>query len=147
MPPTFALALVGAAIAGAAGFGLAWRLQSATINEMELQSAQTRIAAGIVARQAIDRATSNVIQAQNAATDRMVVLHRDAYLARSGLDGLRTSTDSAMRAAATSLDACNTNATTLSVIQSQCTGQLQALASSCDGHASDVKLLQDAWPK
>ena len=147
MPPTFTLALVGAAIAGAAGFGVAWRLQSANIAEMELQSANTRIAAAYVARKAIERSTTAVIVAQNAATDRMVVLHRDADLARSGLAGLRTQSADSLRTAAASLDACVIDATAKTELLSNCAGSLVSVSAAADGHASDTKTLMDAWPR
>ena len=147
MPPTFTLALIGAAISGAAGFGLAWRLQSATINEMELQSANTRIAAAYVARKAIERSTTAVIVAQNAATDRMVVLHRDADLARSGLDGLRESTDRAMRAATADLATCRSVVAAHGVVLAESSGTIQEVARDADQCFSDLQTMTEAWPK
>ena len=147
MPPTFTLALVGAAIAGAAGFGVAWRLQSANIAEMEIQSANTRIAAAYVARKAIERATSNVIQAQNAATDRMVVLHRDADLARSGLAGLRAQSAESLRAASASLDACRSVVAAHGVVLAESAGTIQEVARDADQCFSDLALMQGAWPR
>ena len=143
----FITAAIAAAIAGASGFALAWRLQSATILEMTNDAQQTRILAQRVARATIERTTSAVITAQNNAASRVAGLRADADASRAGLDGLRTSTAAAMRAASGSLDACNQSAAALGVVQSLCATELQALAERCDGHVSDLTLMREAWPK
>lgn len=147
MPPMFLITAISAAVAAAAGFALAWRLQSATILEMESNAKDTRIAAQLVARKAIERATSAVITAQNNAADRMVVLRRDADAARTGIDGLRAQSAASLRAAAASLDACVIDATAKTELLDNCAGRLVNVSTAADGHASDTKTLIDAWPR
>jgi len=64
---TLVASLISAAAAGAAGFGLAWRLQTATINKMELDDANQRISLQRAARQTIERQQNAVVVAQDAA--------------------------------------------------------------------------------
>ena len=42
--------------------------------------------------------------------------------------------------------ACTEYATASSGLLDQCAAQYQELARSCDGHVSDVRLMQEAWP-
>jgi hypothetical protein len=46
-----------------------------------------------------------------------------------------------------SSDALGKSVTTLSTVLADCTGRYHALAERADRHASDVKTLQDAWPR
>ena len=146
MPPFF-ITVISLGVACAIGAGVAWRIQSATIAEMRLEHAETRIAAGRVARAAIERATTTVITAQNNAASRGPVLRAAADASRSELDRLRESTTNAMRAASGSLDACAANSVATSQLLNQCGAELQALAGRADGHVSDITTLTEAWPK
>lgn len=141
------LTIIAAAVAGALGFTLAWQLQAGNIAKMEIDHANTRLAAAAAARQTIERTTHQVITAQNNAASRVFVLRRDADASRNSLVGLRESTDHAMRAAAADLDACNSNTATTNQLFNQCGAELQTLGERADGHVSDIKTLSDAWAK
>lgn len=72
----------------------------------------------------------------------------DATAARNAVTGLRAKLDSyrtGLRAQSPS--AGNQYAETVAELLSQCSIEYQQLADVADGHAADVKLLQDSWPK
>ena len=146
MSPTLVIAMVSAIASGLAGFGLAWRLQTATINQMELDNANQRISLQRAARATVERQQSAVVTAQNAAVERrraLVIVRRDGDAA---LVGLRNATAAAMRAASESLDACNRVVSTHGDILAECSSALQKVAGDADQCFSDIKLMQDAWP-
>ena len=138
---------MAAAISGAAAFGLAWQLQAGNISEIQLEHAHERISQQRLARQAIERTTSAVIQAQNDAQARAVVLRRDADAARSAASGLRDEIEVASRAAATSIDACTVTATTYGRLLIASVEEYRGLAAVCSRHVSDIRTLVDAWPR
>jgi hypothetical protein len=138
---------IAAAVAGAAGFGLAWQLQAGNISEINLERANERISIQRAARATIERTTGAVIAAQNAAASRAVVLRRDADAARTAADGLRDDLTAIGSAAASSIDARNRHAATVSELLVESASLNRELAQACDGHASDVRTLMEAWPK
>lgn len=147
MSPTLIIAAVSALVSGLAGFALAWQLQGHQITKQKLEHTNERIAIQRTARATIERTTSAVIQAQNAATARIAVLRRDADAARAAADGLRNDLDAAVRFAATSADACNLAAATTAELLGVCGDSYRELAAKADGHVSDIKTLTEAWPK
>ena len=144
---TIVSALISAAIAGAGGFGAAWKIQAANINEIRLDQANERIAIQRAARAAIERSMSAVSQAQAKAADRVVRLAADNARATSALDSLRTASASALRSAAGDLEACTRSLASHSVVLSQCGQELVRVSKDADDWASHAVSLQDAWPK
>ena len=147
MNPTLIIASVSAIASALAGFGLAWRLQTATINQMELDNANQRISLQRAARATIERQQTAVVTAQNAAAKRrraLNVVRRDGDAA---LVGLRDATAAAMRAASESLDACNRVVSTHGTILAECSGTLQKVAGDADQCVSDIQTLTEAYPK
>jgi len=144
---TLIASLISAAVAGAAGFGLAWRLQTATINKMELDDANQRISLQRNARQAIERQQTAVGVAQAAAAQRRRDLDATRRAGESALDGLRNSTATALRAAGESIEACTAHATTAGELLNLCAARYTDVAAAADGHASDVQTLTESWPK
>lgn len=144
---TLIAAAICAALAGVSGFGAAWRLQAANINEIKLEQANERIAVQRAARAAIERSMSAVSQAQAKAADRVVRLAADNARATSALDSLRTASASALRSAAGDLEACTRSLATHSVVLGQCSGRLVEVGKDADDWASHGITLQDAWPK
>ncbi|PIQ51994.1 MAG: hypothetical protein COW02_11860 [Comamonadaceae bacterium CG12_big_fil_rev_8_21_14_0_65_59_15] len=143
---TLIASLISAVAAGLAGFGLAWRLQTATIDQMELEQANERISLQRAARATMERQQSAVVTAQNAAAERrraLAIVRRDGDAA---LVGLRDATAAAMRAASESLDACNRVVTTHGDILAECSSTLQKVAGDADQCISDTKTLIEAWP-
>jgi len=144
---TLIASLISAAAAGLVGFGLAWRLQTATINTMELGQANERISLQRAARAAIERQQSAVVVAQDAAAQRRRDLDAVRRSSDSALDGLRNATAAAMRAASESLDACNRVVATHGTILSECGSALQKVAGDADQCFVDQQTLTDSWPK
>ena len=144
---TLITSLISAAAAGLAGFGLAWRLQTATINTMELAQANERISLQRAARAAIERQQSAVVVAQDAAAQRRRDLDAVRRSSDSALDGLRNATAGALRAASESIDACNRVVATHGTILSECSGTLQKVAGDADQCFSDIQTITEAWPK
>ena len=141
------LTLVATVISAAAGFAAAWNLQAHQITKLSLEHANERIAIQRTARATIERTSNAVIQAQNAAAGRVAALKRDADTVRAAAGGLRDDLDTTRRAAATTIDACNRHSATVSELLVEAVGVGRELAQACDGHASDVRTLMDAWPK
>ena len=141
------LTLIATVISAAAGFAAAWQLQAHQLTKLTLEHANERIAIQRAARATIERTSNAVIQAQNAAAGRVAVLKRDADTVRVAAVGLRDDLDATRRAAASSIDACNYHAATVSELLVEAVGVGRELAQACDGHASDVRTLTEAWPK
>lgn len=93
--------------------------------------------------------TKKVLDAQNAAKKREVILLADAESAKSALDGLRMSTSQARStfnlAHVPSYASTELTDTVLKLLD-QCSERYTSVAAIADQHASDVKTLVDAWP-
>ena len=126
---TLIAAAICAAIAGVSGFGAAWRLQAANINEIKLEQANERIAVQRAARAAIERSMSAVSQAQAKAADRIAVLMRDADLARQSANSLRNTSSNAVRSSTSDPEACGRIASTYDLILSESRDFIQEVAS------------------
>lgn len=141
------LHLITATIAAALGFGAAWTLQGRAIDTLKLEVADDHIQQQRAARQAIERATLQVVSAQNEAVVRAGLLRQSADAARRESDGLRESIAIAMRAATASLDACSSIVDACGVILNQSSDFVQEVARDADQCFSDQRLMRDAWPK
>ena len=139
--------IITAAVSAAAGFAVAWQLQAHQIVKQELNHAQERISQQRIARATIERTSNAVITAQNAAATRVAVLRKQSAAVRVSADGLRDDLDATMRAAASTIDACNQHSATVSQLLIESATVNRELAQACDGHASDVRTLVEAWPK
>jgi len=141
------ITLIASVIASIAGFGLAWNLQAHQITKLTLEHANERISIQRAARATIERTSNAVIQAQNAAAGRVAVIKRNADSLLVSVDGLRDDLDVTRRAAASTIDACNYHAATVSKLLVESASLNRELATACDGHSSDVRTLMEAWPK
>jgi len=144
---TILIALCSAAAAGAAGFGSAWHIQGSRITQMELNHANAIIQQQRAARQSIDRALSQVSQAQNDAQARRVVIAADSRRAGDAGYGLRLTSTSAVRTATDNADACAAIVATYDAILEEGRGFIQEVAGAADQCFSDLKTVNDAWPK
>ncbi len=154
IPPQ--LIIVGiVAIAGAStGFGAAWKWQAAKLTDLELaHEKQEKHRAEIdlenerLVAKTRTRNDQAVIHAVNDGLVRSGALRRDAAASRSSLDGLRDATATAVRDAATSVDACTQRAAALGELFSASAESYRELAEKADRHASDVRTLSEAWPR
>lgn len=142
--------LVFVAVAAVAGFTSAWQIQSMrndrVVSEMraeqalELAKAIGEAHAKTLALQAAKDA------AERKARTREAAIARDLAANRAGLVGLSHAADQALRSASGSLDACNANANTLTVVFGRCAGQLSDVAADADRLANDRQTLIESWP-
>jgi hypothetical protein len=139
--------LLIAIVAAALGFVSAWQLQAHQITKLTLEHTNERIAIQRASRATLERVTRQVAQAQNDATARAVVLRRESDNSRNALDGLRQSSDAALRAAVESVDACSRIVTTYGVVFAECSSHVQTLARDADQCFSDNQTLAEAWPQ
>lgn len=144
---TLIAAAISAALAGSIGFGAAWTLQGRSIDELKLGAANDRIAQQRSARQAIERATENVREAQASAVNRNADLRRDAGRANDVAVGLRIASTAATRAATESTDACGAIVRTYDQLFAEGSGLLREVAATADQCISDNQALVQAWAK
>jgi len=139
-------AAVSAALAGVAGYALAWNIQAKILVDTKLEHANERIEQQRGARAAIERATTAVTAAQNAAATRNVSLAADRTRAADSGNGLRIASTTAVRASTADLDACAASLDAHSVVLGQCSERLVEVAGDADQWASHAVTFQNAWP-
>ena len=142
-----AAALLGAAIAAT----LAWQVQSwrytgqiATIQAAQLEAVN---AATREARAQESRRYQEIQNAQAKSAQRAADARRASDAARTAGDGLRDDIAAGLRASEESAAACHQHAASVSRLLSQCEADYRGMATAAQGHAGDVMLLLDAWPK
>lgn len=136
--------LISLAIGAAGGFGAAWKIQAASITQLELTHANERIAVQREARAAIERSLSKLSTAQVQAAARAAKLATELDRNRDELARLRNASSTALRAATGDPVTCIDTATTFSELFSQCTNELVDLANKADKHVSDIKMIISA---
>ena len=141
------IAAVSAVLSGLAGFALAWQLQSATITQKDLDYANERLAVQTSIATALEANQRQIAQAQSRAAARGISNRAAAAGAGAAAERLRSATSATVAAASTTPAACPDATAALGAVFSQCAAELGALAEIADRHASDVQLMQDAWPK
>ena len=143
---TATAAAVSAALAGVAGYALAWNIQAKILVDTKLEHANERIEQQRGARAAIERATSQVITAQNAAAARNDANRIAAGGAAAAGNGLRIASTTAVRTSTADSNACSALVGAYGVILdegSRLLGEVAAIADQC---ISDNKALTDSWP-
>lgn len=89
-----------------------------------------------------------VIEAQNASQERIKKNQVAIAAARAQSDSLRDQLATTRAKLSTaSADAIRQYAATVSDILGECAANYQGMAAAADGHAGDVMLLQEAWPR
>lgn len=143
-----AAVLLGGAIAATSVWSIqGWRLGG------QIAALQAQHAAAQAKAEADARATQLTIdttyqEALNAARSRETVLRRERDVARTESDGLREQSAAAARRLADAPHATVIDyATTASELLADCGRSYQELASTADGHATDVRTLIEAWPQ
>ena len=144
--------IIGAAITAAMLFGAGWMAQGwraeAKLLDVKRQfseSAATAHAQSLERYQTLERTKDEAIAAHAA----LVAQNADAAAAaRRTADGLRRDLASVpARIAAATDSAAREYAAAASVVLDQCTAEVADLARVADGHAADVRLMLQAWPK
>ncbi len=147
MNMTLIAAAISAALAGSIGFGAAWTLQGRDIDALKIEAKDERIAQQRAARQAIERATTHVREAQESASARIAVLSRELADVRVVADGLRDTSTAAVRASAESPEACSRVTHTYDLILTESRDFIQTLAADVDRCFIERQALSDGWPK
>ena len=139
--------LAGLALAAASTWHVqAWRYD-AQIAEIKTAHAQAATLASEEASRNFRAITTKYEGALNAARTRETVLRRNADLARTESDGLRSQlTDAARRIAAAPPASVAEYATTVNRLFDQCQRDYQEVARLAQGHADDVRMILEAWP-
>ena len=142
-----AAALLGAAIAATGAWQVqSWRYtgQIATIQAAQLEAVNT---ATREARAQESRRYQEIQNAQAKSAQRAADARRASDAARTAGDGLRDDIAAGLRASEESAAACHQHAASVSRLLSQCEADYRGMATAAQGHAGDVMLLLDAWPK
>ena len=139
---------LAATLIGATG---AWQVQGWRLGEQiaALKSAQAEAlnTATREARATESRRYQEVHDAQVKSAKRAADARRAADSARNAGDGLRDDIAAGLRASEESAAACRQHATTVSRLLDQCQQDYRGMATTAQGHAGDVMLLLEAWPK
>ena len=142
-----AAALLGAAIAATGAWQVqSWRYtgQIAAIQAAQLEAVNT---ATREARATESRRFQEIQNAQAKSAQRAADARRASDAARTAGDGLRDDIAAGLRASEESAAACHQHAASVSRLLSQCEADYRGMATAAQGHAGDVMLLLDAWPK
>ena len=142
-----AAAIIAAALAGWAGWSVqGWRLgeQIAALKSAQAEAVNT---ATREARATESRRYQGVQDAQVKSAQRAAQARRASDAARTSGDGLRDDLAAGLRASEESAAACHQHAATVSRLLDQCQQDYRGMASTAQGHAGDVMLLLEAWPK
>ena len=142
-----AAAIAGAIVAGYVGWSAqGWRLgeQIATLKAQQIEAVA---AATREARATESRRYQEIHDAQVKSAARAQSARAAAAAAAATGDGLRDDIAAGLRASQDSLAACNLHATTVSGLLDRCQADYRGMAEVAQGHANDVTLLLDAWPK
>ena len=143
----------GCALLIAAGlFLLGWHYGGkhvqAAWNVAKLEQAAANADANREYRVLESKRSTNVIEAQNAAQIRNQSLQVAVFAARAQSDSLRDDLAKLRRdMPGLAPGAIRQRADTLAAVLDQCQSDYRAMAANADAATSDVKLLQDAWPK
>lgn len=140
-------ALIAAALAGWAGWSVqGWRLgeQIAALKTAQAEAVNT---ATREARATESRRYQEIQNAQAKSAQRAADARRASDAARTAGDGLRDDIAAGLRASEESAAACHQHAAAVSRLLSQCEADYRGMATAAQGHAGDVMLLLEAWPK
>ena len=152
---THAAAALLAAVIAAAG---AWTAQSWRLGEQAQASKTALESLRREHAESLTRATASALNATlkwqkvkddaiDRAQQRAKAQAHSADIARRERDSLRNTIAAAsLRLPDAAPSACTEYATAASGLLNQCAAAYQELAAVADGHASDVRLMQGAWP-
>lgn len=141
------LTIIATVISAAAGFAVAWNLQTHQITKQELSHANERIAIARANRAAAERAATAVIVAQNNAASRAVVIRRQSVATGNAGNGLRLSSTAAVRTVEADPATCNSIIAAYDSVVAASTDFVQRVSTDADQCHSDLQLITDSWPK
>lgn len=124
------------------------RLEQRGYDRAQAEFSQQATLASESARQRERDLQQKVKDAENEAKQREKAILADATAARSERDRLRSEiATSRNRMSAATVNAVREYASTLSSVFEECAGQLEGMARSASGHASDSLMYQRGWWK
>ena len=142
-----AAALLGASIAAVGAYKVQdWRY-TGQINQIKAAQAEAVTTAVREARATESRRYQEIHDAQVKAAQRTQGARRSADAARTSGDGLRDDIAAGLRASEESAASCHQHAAAVSRLLGQCEADYRGMAATAQGHAGDVTLLLEAWPK
>ena len=139
--------IIAAALAGWAGWSVqGWRMgeQIAALKTAQAEAVNT---ATREARATESRRYQEIQNAQAKSAQRAADARRASDAARTAGDWLRDDIAAGLRSSEESAAACHQHAATVSRLLDQCQQDYRGMASTAQGHAGDVMLLLEAWPK
>lgn len=142
-PKLWGAALIGGALLFGAGF---WKGNTHGTKTVRAEWLEATAAANQEARRLEQARQRRADEAAQLGAGRAKRLAADARSARSELDRLRSAVSATKPASEESCTAASQRADTLGKLLLQSGELLTEIAGSADRHASDVKLLLDAWP-
>ena len=141
-----------AIVAGALAFGAGWQTQEWRYGK-QIADIHARHATALAS--ANQKALDDTIKMQRtkdeaikAAEQRAKTQAANAAVLRTERDGLRAQlAATTVQLPVASCTSVREYGTTLTGLLDQCAGAFEAMAREASGHASDSRLMQEAWPK
>ena len=141
-----------AIVAGALAFGAGWQTQEWRYGK-QIAGIQAQHATALAS--ANQKALDDTIKMQRtkdeaikAAEQRAKTQAANAAVLRTERDGLRAQlAATTVQLPVASCTSVREYGTTLTGLLDQCAGAFEAMAREASGHASDSRLMQEAWPK
>ena len=141
-----------AIVAGALAFGAGWQTQEWRYGK-QIAGIQAQHSTALAS--ANQKALDDTIKMQRTKDDAIKAAEQRAKTqaaaaanARADADRLRAQLDGVPARVARATDsAVREYASAASVVFARCVGAYQELAGVADGHAADVRLMREAWPK
>ena len=135
------------AMAFSAGWWVNVQRAEARISLLKKEHAEQKMRASASALTSYLRMEKTKDDAIKSAKARSEILLADAGRAAAAADGLRKQLAGVpSRIAAASRAAVDEYAATAGELLSSCTAEYQWMARQADGHASDARMIHDAWP-
>lgn len=140
-------AVLAAFLFGAGWVSNGWRHEAKLYDTKRAHAEQMarQAAQALADYERLERQKDEAIQAHAALVAQNAAA---ADAARAAADGLRRDLAGMPgRIAAATREAVDQYAATAAEVLGACTAEYQYMAEQADGHAADVRLMQDAWPK
>jgi hypothetical protein len=145
------LSVIATAIAAVIAFGAGWTANgwrlNGKIDRMVAEYSQAMAQAGQNAMLESARLQKLKDEALNEANKIAQANAKSAASARSELDRLRRQLASSNDLSAATCASTRQYATTLATVFGECSTRLTEVAKDADGHATDSRTLEKAWPK
>ena len=141
------LTIISGAVAGIAGFGLAWQLQAGNITQLELDQSNERSSIQRTARTTLERHMQTVEAAETSAAVRVTRNRADAGRASDSGSGLRIASSDTVRAANADTATCLASVAKYDELLNEVVGAGGRMAVEADGWENSALKLHEAWPR